>query len=78
MKKIVKIINYILSTKQDQIIKDIDLEYLLWISNIYLKIKNIPGHIAEIGVGDGRNSVLLGLKVSNLILPLKCKIFFIF
>ena len=27
-------------------IKDEDLEYLLWISNLYLQVVNIPGHIA--------------------------------
>ena len=55
-----KVIKYILATQQNKIIKDIDLEYLLWISNLYLKLKNIPGHIAEVGVGDGRNTVLFG------------------
>ena len=46
---------------------DFKLEYLLWISNIYLKIKNIPGHIAEIGVADGRNAILFGrlIKMHN-------------
>ena len=55
-----KVLKYILTTQQSKIIKDIDLEYLLWISNLYLKIKNIPGHIAEVGVADGRNTVLFG------------------
>ena len=33
----------------------------------YLKIKNIPGHIAEIGVADGRNAILFGrlIKIHN-------------
>ena len=62
-----KIAKYILSTQQTKIIKDVDLEYLLWISNLYLKIKYIPGHIAEIGVADGRNTVLFGrlIKIHN-------------
>ena len=41
-------------------IKDSDLEYLLWISNLYLQVRSIPGHIAEIGVAGGRNAVLFG------------------
>ena len=62
-----KITKYILSTQQTKVIKDVDLEYLLWISNLYLKIKYIPGHIAEIGVADGRNTVLFGrlIKIHN-------------
>ena len=39
-------------------IKDEDLEYLLWISNLYLQVVNIPGHIAEVGVANGRNTIL--------------------
>ena len=62
-----KVTKYILSTQQTKIIKDVDLEYLLWISNLYLKIKYVPGHIAEIGVADGRNTVLFGrlIKIHN-------------
>ena len=41
-------------------IKDEDLEYLLWISSLYLKINSIPGHIAEVGVAGGRNTVMFG------------------
>ena len=41
-------------------IKDNDLEYLLWISNLYLQIQSVPGHIAEVGVAGGRNAVLFG------------------
>ncbi len=41
-------------------IKDSDLEYLLWISSLYLQIRSIPGHIAEVGVASGRNTVLFG------------------
>ena len=62
-----KIGRYIAKNQPSQIISDMDLEYLLWISNIYLRIKNIPGHIAEVGVYDGRNSVLFGklIKLYN-------------
>ena len=60
MRIIKKVIKYILASQQSMVIRDIDLEYLLWISNLYLKIKYIPGHIAEVGVADGRNTVLFG------------------
>lgn len=39
-------------------IKDADLEYLLWISSLYIQISRIPGHIAEVGVADGRNTIM--------------------
>jgi hypothetical protein len=46
---------------------DFDLEYLMWIVKIYSRIEQIPGHIAEIGVASGRNSVLFGklIKMHN-------------
>jgi hypothetical protein len=62
-----KIAKWILRVNQIKVIKDYDLEYLLWISSIYLKIKYIPGNIAEVGVADGRNTVLFGrlIKIHN-------------
>ena len=41
-------------------IHDDDLEYLLWISSLYGLISSVPGHIAEVGVADGRNTVMFG------------------
>jgi hypothetical protein len=55
-----KIAKRILLIESGNLIDDYNLEYLLWISNIYSKIKSIPGHIAEIGVADGRNTILFG------------------
>ncbi len=57
----------IVNNQTNKTINDLDLEYLLWICNIYLKIKNVPGHIAEIGVADGRNAILFGrlIKIHN-------------
>ena len=55
-----KIAKRILLIESGNLIDDYNLEYLLWITNIYSKIKNIPGHIAEIGVADGRNTILFG------------------
>ncbi len=68
MIKLIKLIaKKIINSQPSIIINDLDLEYLLWICNIYLKIKNIPGHIAEIGVADGRNTILFGklIKMHN-------------
>lgn len=39
-------------------IPDWELEYLLWICSLYVRIRGVPGHIAEVGVADGRNTVL--------------------
>jgi len=67
IKLIKKIIKKIVTINLANPIDDFELEYLLWISNIYLRIKNIPGHIAEIGVADGRNAILFGriIKMHN-------------
>ena len=62
-----KLAKQILKVNQTKVIKDYDLEYLLWISSLYLKIKYLPGNIAEVGVADGRNTVLFGrlIKLHN-------------
>ena len=68
MNRLIKYIGKsILKNQPHKIIDDHDLEYLLWISNMYLKIKNVPGHIAEIGVAYGRNAILFGklIKIHN-------------
>lgn len=51
------------SIKRGFIINIGDLEYLLWITSLFVRIKNVPGHIAEIGVADGRNTVLFGTLI---------------
>lgn len=45
----------------------IELSYLYSIFNLYKSVENVPGHIVELGVGAGRNSILLGnlLKTTN-------------
>ncbi len=53
-----KFIKKFLELQPAKDIKDHDLEYLLWICNLYLLIDSIPGHIAEVGVAGGRNAVL--------------------
>ena len=37
----------------------IELSYLYSIFNLYKTVENVPGHIVELGVGAGRNSILL-------------------
>jgi hypothetical protein len=41
-------------------IQDSDVRYVTWITSLYLKLENVPGHIAEIGVASGRNAILFG------------------
>lgn len=35
-----------------------EFKYILWVDRIYKKVINIPGHIVELGVAYGRNSIL--------------------
>lgn len=59
IKKIIKkLAIYLIQLQPTKEIKDSDLEYLLWISSLYLQIKSIPGHIAEVGVASGRNTIM--------------------
>ena len=37
-----------------------EFKYILWLDRVYSLIKEIPGHIVEIGVARGRNSVIFG------------------
>jgi hypothetical protein len=62
-----KLAKILLSSQPSRIIRDEDLEYFLWLCSLYLRIRNIPGHIAEIGVADGRNAIIFGrlIKMSN-------------
>ena len=41
-------------------VSDYDLEYLISLANLYREIRLVPGHIAEIGVAEGRNAVIFG------------------
>ena len=57
---ITRIARKILSLQPSKEVSDSDLEYLLWICSLYHKLDSVPGHIAEIGVASGRNTVLFG------------------
>ena len=41
-------------------ISDFDYLYMTWISYIFMKGIKVPGHIVEIGVASGRNSIIFG------------------
>ena len=45
---------------QDKYLNELELSYLFSIFNIFQKVKELPGHIVELGVGGGRNSILFG------------------
>ena len=36
------------------------VEYVVWIVRLFNQIENVPGHLAEIGVASGNNSILFG------------------
>ncbi len=48
-------------------INDFEYLYMTWISYIFMKAINVPGHIVEIGVASGRNSIIFGkfLEISS-------------
>ena len=44
----------------DSYLEKEEFKYILWIDRVYSLIRNTPGHIVEIGVSRGRNSILFG------------------
>ena len=52
---------------QDKYLDKLELSYLFSIFNLYKKVSELPGHIVELGVGAGRNSILFGnlLKITS-------------
>jgi len=60
-----KLAKVIIKFQPSKDISDQDLEYLLWICSLYIRIRNLPGHIAEVGVADGRNAVLFGRLIKQ-------------
>ena len=60
LKKLLKLVFNQLIRASTREIKDEDLEYVIWLTTLYLKLGQIPGHIAEIGVASGRNAVIFG------------------
>ena len=45
---------------EDQYLDKSEFKYILWLDRLYQKIRSVPGHIVEIGVARGRNSILFG------------------
>ena len=62
-----KFISYLTKSFPSKDISDQDLDYLISIVSLYHRIKNVPGHIAEIGVASGRNAIYFGklIKMFN-------------
>lgn len=44
----------------DRYLDQNEFRYILWLERIYRLIENVPGHIVEVGVARGRNSVIFG------------------
>jgi predicted O-methyltransferase YrrM len=40
-----------------------EYKYVLWLDRIYQKIATVPGHIVELGVAYGRNSIILAHQI---------------
>ncbi|MFI5204851.1 MAG: class I SAM-dependent methyltransferase [Flavobacteriales bacterium] len=40
-----------------------EFRYILWLDRVYQKIIKIPGHVLELGVAYGRNSILFGHQI---------------
>lgn len=58
-------LNYALVSKtdlrnQDKYLDKLEFRYILWLDRIYSKIATVPGHIIELGVARGRNSIIFG------------------
>jgi len=62
LKKIYNKFNQIIFEKNDynKYLDDNEFMYLLYLYDLYKKIQNIPGHIIEVGVASGRNSIIFG------------------
>jgi hypothetical protein len=58
-----QVINKHALLREDKYLDSKEFRYILWLDRIYEKIQNVPGHIVELGVAKGRNSLIF----SNLI-----------
>ncbi|MEQ1861203.1 MAG: class I SAM-dependent methyltransferase [Chthoniobacteraceae bacterium] len=45
---------------KDQYLDAAEFRYVLWLDRIYAKIAHVPGHVVELGVARGRNSIIFG------------------
>ena len=60
LKKVFKKFKLTFSKKSNTLFDDKELIYSCWITNIFQEAMKVPGHIIEIGVASGRNSLLFG------------------
>lgn len=44
----------------DKYLDKAEFKYVLWLDRVYSKIQTVPGHIVELGVANGRNTLLFG------------------
>ena len=51
----------------DTYLEEEEFKYILWLDRVYSLIKETPGHIVEVGVARGRNSIIFGhlIKMSG-------------
>jgi hypothetical protein len=47
-------------SKDDSYLDESEFTYLFWLYEAFRKIRNVPGHIVEVGVARGRNSIVFG------------------
>ena len=60
LKNIFKKFKSTFSKNSNTLFNDKELIYFCWITNIFQEAMKVPGHIIEIGVASGRNSLLFG------------------
>ena len=70
LRKIFKSIIYTYLEKGiwDKDITSDKVKYITGVNNLFIRTKDVPGHIIELGTGMGRNAVIFGnlLKLYNL------------
>jgi hypothetical protein len=50
--------------KDQSYLESNEYKYILWIDRLYQKVVNVPGHIVEVGVAYGRNTILFGHQIT--------------
>jgi len=62
------IYTYLEKGKWNHSVTSENVNYFAGVHNLFLRTKDVPGHIIELGCGDGRNAIIFGnlLKLYNL------------
>ena len=63
-RQLIKLIEYLLKKKPLWRLTILNIEYLLWLTWLFEKSTKVPGHIVEIGVASGRNSLIFSKLIS--------------